>query len=447
MSLSQLICIAGIALLVCLVAPFAGWPTAFISGYLLTLGGVTTTLFILGDVNIHYGIAPGSPTFWLSDFLLALALLAIWASGGPWSGGWLLLIFAVLSSILLLRVWGNTPEQWSGLKLYMTAIVSFGIGRWLGQHLTSNAGLVLAWTSLVVCGIQFVTTGAQALGVLLVRPGTTNATLWINQGRMVGLYDHPSFLGKTVLLQLCFLLPLTASGRALTRRLATTAIVLGTVATVLTLARANIVAIGVAIVLWTILSNRATTVAVRLAIGGLVGGVLVAMNAGPIGALAARQLEDPYGGRRGSLLDIGLGQIKSALTTGTGPNYYSEVVGQYDPMAAKGFPVHNSFLYPIAELGLPIGLLFFSPLIVTVVWTALRAIREGRIDVKSAALLSLLPGIAVVAWTGWGMISWEILPLWFAGFGFLSADGDTISFSKHQADTATAPEQPARSAA
>lgn len=435
MSLSQFCVIAAIALLVCAVAPYVGWPTAFISAYLLTLGGVTTTLFIWGTTTVHYGIAPSSPNFWLSDVLLVSALLAIWATGGHWRVGWLLVLFGLACSLLLFTVWGNTPEQWSGLKLYTTAIITFGIGRWLGQNLTENAALVLAWTSLSVCGLQFVATAAQSFGVMLTRPGNSNAALWVGQGRMVGLYDHPSFLGKTMFLQLCFLLPLAASNRALTRRLANIAIVLGAVATLLTVARANIVAIAIAIVLWTILTNRATTIATRLGITAIIGGVFVAMNAGPIAALEARQLDDPTGGYRDTILDIGLGQIQSALMTGTGPNYYSEVVGQYDTLAANGFPLHNSFLYPIAELGLPTGLLFFSPLILAIGLAVQRVVKRGRLDPQSAAMFSVLPGIALIAWTGWGMISWEILPLWFAGFGFLSAQSRTFTLKRHVAAT------------
>lgn len=434
MSTSQLFCIAAITLFVCAVAPYVGWATAFICGYVITLGGITTTLFTWGTINVHYGIAPSAPTFWLSDVLLALALLAIWANGGSWGTGWLLVVVGISSGILLMTVWGNTPEQWSGLKVYLTAIIAFGVGRKLGEMLTETSAVVLAWTSLIVCGVEFVATVAQSVGIMLVRAGNTNAAVWINQGRMVGLFDHPSFLGKTVLLQLCFLLPLTASSRALTRRLANTAIVLGTIAVFLTLARANIAAIIAAVLLWTILSRRATTIAVRLAIAGLIGGVLIAMNSGPIAALQARQYEDPAGGFRDSIFDIGLGQISSAPLTGTGPNYYAEVVGQFDRLAASGYPLHNSFLYPIAELGIPLALLVFWPVISTIAQTIRRVAENQRLDAQAAALLSIIPGLILVAWTGWGLIVSDALQLWFLAFGFLSVRNAIFTLPRDLSD-------------
>ena len=444
MSTSQLLCIAAVALFVCIAAPYAGWATALVSGYLITLGGISTTLLTLGETKVHFGIAPNSPTLWLSDVLLALALLAIWAKGGTWSTGWLLAAVGISSCILLVTVWGNTPEQWSGLKAYATAIIAFGVGRKLAESFTENSALVLAWTSLVVCGVQFVATAAQAVGILLVRSSSSNAAVWISEGRMVGLYDHPSILGKTVFLQLCFLLPLTTSGRELARRLANTAIVLGVLAVLLTVARANIAAIVVALLLWTILSRRATTIAVRLAIAGLIGGTLIALNSGPIAALQARQFDDPMGGYRDSIFDIGLGQIASAPLAGTGPNYYAEVVGQFDRLAATGYPLHNSFLYPVAELGIPLAILVFLPVILTITRTIQRVVQQKRQDVQSAALFSIIPGLIAIAWTGWGLIVSDTLQLWFLAFGFLSVHTNIFTLPRDHTDEGESIERDSR---
>lgn len=430
MSTSQLICVAAVGLFVLVMSPIAGWTVALISGYVITLGGITTTLYSTGAVTQgHYGIARNAPTLWLGDLLLIGTLLAIWAGAGRLRIGWLIASLTFPAIVLLFVVWGNTPEQWSGLKLYVTAIVAFGVGRWLSENLTEKAGLVLVSACLASCALQFTVTFAQSRGVYLLGLASSDSAQWINDGRMVGLYSHPAFLGKTMFLLFCFLLPLTLSSHALTRRLAYAALGFGSVATLLTLSRANTFAIGVAIVLWVFLSGRASSLWRRLAIVGVALG-LVFMNSAAVTGLQLRQAEDPTGGFRDRIMDVGLEQIKSAPLTGTGPNYYGEIVGQYDRLAASGFPLHNSFLYPAAELGIPLAIALFLPLIATVWAAAARFARQRSLDVQSAALFAILPGLVAIAWTGWGMVATEALPLWFMGFGFLAARSDPLTTAK-----------------
>jgi len=215
-STNQLVIIAAIGLFVCAVAPYAGWAVAFICGYVITLGGITTPLIVLGDVRSHVGIASSAPTIWLGDALLACALLAIWADRGRLKFGWHLAAFTLSACVLLVTVWGNTPEQWAGAKLYVTAIISFAVGRWLSENLTEIAATILACACLVVCGLQFLVTVAQSQGIMLLRGGSRDAAIWISDGRMIGLYTHPAYLGKTVFLLFCFLLPLSTCSRKLT---------------------------------------------------------------------------------------------------------------------------------------------------------------------------------------------------------------------------------------
>jgi hypothetical protein len=429
----QFLFIAVVGGFVCVVAPYAGWATAFLSGYLLTLGGVNTALYVVdGVTKTHVGMASGTPTIWLGDVLLTCALLAIWVHGGRLKINWLLAAFTLLAFVLLCTVWGNTSEQWSGLKVYVTAIVAFAVGRWLSENLTEEAAFILACVSAGVCALQLFLTVAQSQGVMLLRPGTEDTAVgWINHGRMVGLYGHPANLGKIMFLLFCFLLPLTSCRRDLTRRLAYAALAFGSMATLLTVSRANTVAIGMAIVLWVILGFRTSSIVPRLGVIAFIVGV-VAMSGSLVEALQQRQLQDPDGGFRGPLFSIGLAQIQSAPLTGTGPNYYNEVVGRYDKFAAAGYPVHNSFLYPVAELGILLAALLFAPLIVTLSQTTIRVARQRRFDPQSAALFGIVPGLVVIGWTGWGLIAPDTLPLWFMGFGFLAGHSDIFAIARQR---------------
>lgn len=429
MSTIQLLFIAMVGLFVCAVAPYAGWVPAFLCAYLISLGGVTTALYVAGGGSAtHYGVAPSTPTLWLGDVALAGAMFAVWAQGGRLQVGWLLAGFVIPTFILLEAVWGGTPEQWSGFKLYVTAFLSFAVGRWLGANITENAAFILACVLVGVCALQLVATVAQSQGVMLLRPGTgSDAVTWISSGRMVGLYGHPAILGKVMFLLFCFLLPLTTCQRDATRRLAYIALGFASLATLLTLSRANTVAIGIAIIVWVAIGIRSSSVLPRL--GVIVGtGAVIAANGGPLAALKDRQFEDPHGGFREPILQVGLAQIAKTPLAGTGPNYYGETVGQYDKLAARGFPLHNSFLYPVAELGIPLAMIFFLPLLIAVGYAIKRVVDRRSFDAQSGALFAIVPGVVLIAWTGWGLVATEALPLWFMGFGFLA--GENAIFAK-----------------
>ena len=427
MSANQLFFLVAITIFLVIAASRAGWAAAFISSYVITLGGLTTNLYVMDGAVGHSGIAHGAPTISFGDVLLLSSLIAIWVQGGRLGVGWLLAGFAFPALVLLLAVWGNTPEQWAGLQLYVTAIVSFGIGRWLSENLSEASAFVLSCACLFTCAVQFTITFAQWLGISLTPRALSTETAAIieSQGRMVGLYQHPAFLGKTVFLLLCFLLPLASRGRGTTRTFAYVALTLGAFATLLTLSRANSVAIVSAIVLWSILRGGANSAVKILGVSAVAGASIVTYT-GALQELLSRQQEFSDGGPRALLFATGMNQISNAPLAGTGPNFYNEVVGQYDSLAAAGLPVHNSFVFAFAELGIPLAVVFFSPLIITVGRAVSRTLRCKTIDAQAATLFAILPGLFVIGWTGWGLMHAAALPLWFMGFGYLaSGNGGT----------------------
>ena len=416
-------------------ARLAGWAAAFVSSYLITLCGLTTVLYFVEGWGGTQGIAPSAPTVFFGDLLLVGGLAAIWAGGGRLEIGWLLAGFGIPALFLLATVWGNTPEQWSGLKLYLTAILSFGVGRWLSENLTDRRAFVLACACFMTCAIQFIVTFAQWMGINeFAYRSYSSATKAIiaNQGRMVGLYEHPGTLGKTMLLLLCFLFPLSLRSQVATRRLAYIAIALASFATLLTLSRANSLAIILALILWPILRGKVNETVKILGAAAAVG-IVIAINTSVFTDLFSR-FDDTSGGPRGHLMEIGMQQIRTAPLTGTGPNYYTVVVAQYDALAAGGLPVHNSLMLATAELGLPLALVFLACPAIAVLRAARSIFRYRAIDSQSAALLSVLPGIALAGWTGWGLLATETLPLWFMAFGFVSSRRKEIWTSHGDAD-------------
>ncbi len=429
MSTSQFVCVIVVLAFVVVSSSHVGWATALASGYIITLGGITTTLYVLPGVPDHIGIARSTPTLYLGDLLLVAATIAILAGGGSIKVGWHLTSFLIPALFLLVLFWGNTTEQWSGLKLYATALISFGIGRWLSETIEAKSARLLAVSCFIVTAAQTLIALAQSQGIYLIGQASVDATRWINEERMVGLYGHPGTLGRTMFLLLCFLLPLTVSGEKLTRRIAFAAVFLGITATLLTLSRANAAAIGIAIVVWLLLSGHATSFGRRVGIA-VIGGLVIALNSNQIEGLELRQAEDPRYGFRDQIFDVGIAQIQSAPMSGIGPNYYTEVVGDYDRLSAAGYPLHNSFLFPVAELGLPLAIAFFMPLILVAMRTLRRVFVEQKMDAQAVTFLSLAPGLVVIAWSGWGLVQSDSLPLWFMAFGFLATRTSYFDFTK-----------------
>lgn len=435
MSTNQSFLAVSVIVFLVTAARLAGWTVAFISSYLITLCGLTTVLYLMDGSVGHAGIAPSAPTIFLGDLLLLGALISIWSGGGRLDIGWLLVGFGIPAMFLMISVWGNTPEQWAGLKLYLTAILSFGVGRWLSENLTDRRAFVLACACFMTCAIQFIVTFAQWMGInefAFRSYSSASKAIIANQGRMVGLYEHPGSLGKTMLLLFCFLLPLSVRRQGATRNLAYVAIALAFFATLLTLSRANSFAVILALILWPIFRGKANE-AVKILGAAAAIGTVIAINTSVISDLFSR-FDDRSGGPRDYLMEVGMQQIWTAPLTGTGPNYYTVVVGQFDSLAAGGLPVHNALMLATAELGLPLATVLFACPAIAVLHAARRIFRYKAIDSQSAALLAVLPGIAVAGWTGWGLLATEALPLWFMAFGFLSSRQEETRFVQGRAD-------------
>ncbi|WP_185736249.1 O-antigen ligase [Nocardioides sp. LS1] len=269
----------------------------------------------------------------------------------------------------------------------------------------------------------------QSRGELVGTSGDPAARDWVlNSHRMLGFYNHPSTLGKTTFLLLFFLLPLTMSRSRVARGSAQIGIVLGFIASFLTVSRANVAASACAVLIWILINRKAVSNGARIATAVAVGAATFG-NLGAISALETRNQADPTGGPRDQLLSIGLHQIADTPWFGVGANYYSEFVGRYDPYAATGFPVHNTFLLGVAELGIPLAVVFFSPVLLTVMIGWQRWQRNGFLDARTAAMVATVPGTLLITLTGWGMLSEASLLLWYAALGNLATRGPEVLVS------------------
>lgn len=398
----------------------APWGVVFAATLLVALGGLDIVLLSAQLPAIHFGIAAGAPGLELSHVLLAIALVCIWSGSGRTAGLGVLFAFLPIALVLFLTAWGREPQQLAGLILMTTALLAFGLGSWLATRTDPASQSLLAAAAAGICVLQTLAAVAQSQGLLLFgSTGTDTASYIADEGRMVGLYNHPSTLGKTTFLLLAILLPLSASKTRSVRLSAQIGIAAGVVGTLLTLSRANAVATTATLLIWVLINRRDVSVGARIGTAFLFVGAALA-NLGAIGAILARNASDPAGGQRSELTRIGLAQIQESPWVGVGVNYYSEYVGAVDRYAALGFPVHNAFLLGAAELGIPLAAVFFLPLAIASVSTYRRWRRQGHLDSRSAAFVSMIPGTLAITLTGWGLLAESSLPLWFLALGYLT---------------------------
>lgn len=403
---------AGLLVLAAVVPLIGLWRTLSLA-LLVALALVPYPAVALALDQVHYGIADGiyTPTSY------SIALAAVVVAGLRQREVRLSIVlsagFLVYLSILTILLWGNTAAQWSGNIHLVTALLAVGAGAAIGHTLLKDSTFRLLWVSVTlgILVIQALASAAQLSGIPLSL-FTNDVSYFIKELRPIGTFNHPSVIGKTVLVLLIVVLPFTRDARRATSRIAWAAVLVGVAVTAATQARSNIAAVLVAVVLWVLFDNR-RSIKRRLITAGVaaLASVPVALTVIP------RFLSDPGGGDRPELLSTGLQQIASAPFLGIGANSYSAVVGQWDELAASGFPVHNTFLLATAELGALGAIMLFVPL----VWQFVSAARSwsgtGLARGASVASLVALPGLALVTMTGWGMLTEGALVLWYFSIG------------------------------
>jgi O-antigen ligase len=221
--------------------------------------------------------------------------------------------------------------------------------------------------------------------------------------RPSGLFVHPIVYANFVMLGL----PIVAVGLALVRQrwarlcLAGT-FAAGTVGIVLTLSRGAWIsfafAMSVLLALAVALGLIQRALLKRIVLWASLLGVAAAPILGPIVYERFTQSDSGALNVRFELNDIAMRMIAEHPITGVGLNSFLLEMADYDPKnVMEYFPatVHNLYLLEAAEVGIP-GLLAFSSLFVSLLWTSwrrLRRVQDLELAWLAAALLAGLAGL------------------------------------------------------
>lgn len=341
-------------------------------------------------------------------FLACCRLLRLRTVGG-------FLPFALFGAFGLAFFWFGGIETAPGLAYLILAGMAWVVGTSVRSGLKGNMRSARAFI-LVILGIlifQATVSVFQTLGFPIFAVAETTAEL--TEGRSSGTFPHPGTVGKAILCLMALVLPFTVSANKSVSKLATCSIVVGLLPVLLSLSRANIVGVAVLLVGWVILAPRKKARGLKIAIPVVLGtGAIVFMD-----QLVQRFGEDTEGGERERFLRVALDHIPDHLWEGVGPKNYVAYFGQFDSLTAEGWPVHNTFLLAIAELGVIGAVLLFGHWIVSFAVSIRGMLSRRSFSADCRAYIALGAAILPIALTGWGMLDGSILPLWFFTSAFL----------------------------
>lgn len=376
-----------------IIAPLLGARRALVALFVLSVTVVPAPILSLGDSGGAYIVDISSPVITISTYSIAIVVVSIWAAlTRRAQGGWVIVPALAYLIVGALVSWPLNDAVGSG-TLHMAVsclawVCGLGIARLVRERgLERFMAMTLAFVGLVLAGPTWF---QWMLGVGVQGYGD----------RAGGIFAHPSTVGKVAIVVLCLALPLTQSLDSRVKKFAYVTLVLAASASVPSLSRANILGTALVILFW-----LATTLN-RQNLKQTIGVVSVAVIAAiPFVAPLIQRFElDPEGDERPELTLAALRQIPRFIAMGMGPNNYVSTVAPVESIVAtSGYPVHNTFLLFLAELGV-IGLAAFAPLLLTVLFAAWPFQRRGQARAYSASLGALVIGVVFVGMTGWGLL-------------------------------------------
>ena len=377
------------------------------------------------------GAEPRVMTYTVAICLVVLVAIFLRRQGTLW------MTFGAFGLFLLVwifLVWDGNAEQWSGVVHLGIAALAWVAGSYISTLVKTgdkSERVLAGWLFLIVF-VQVVISVAQIVGIPLFPLGASVAADTGLIGRVNGSFGHPTTLGKILLLLSVLLLPLTKSTDRKARRFAWWAICLSAIPFIFSGGRANFFGAIMMIVIWAMTSEGVQHIGRRVMIPLAAIGVVAASAGVWLGRFETGEI----GGYRAHFSAVATHQIEiRPWWIGTGPSTYVTAVGPFDALTATGWPVHNSVLLAIVELGFIGATLLFLPILILIA-RAWRARRSPSANGRYArAVLASFPGISIVALTGWGLMS-DTLPLWLFVLGFCA---EQIRRSLANVDTLTAP--------
>jgi hypothetical protein len=363
--------------------------------------------------NRHHGIAPSGVV--LTTFFFAIILgMAFTVTRRSFflPASWIVFTGVELSVMILGGTGANA--EISGIVSLVTGFVAFGVGRGLQQgQLAHNEAANLSFVRMMslIIFLQVAVVIASSIGLQVPE--------WlgegISSGRASGTSGNSGNFGKVMFLLVALLLPFCVSKCKKTRQLSYFGVICGAILCGMSAGRANMLAVGILLLVWFLFGPARSILLRMISLGVLAIGVIGFSN-----VFIVRMLADPQGSLRPALLEAGIIQIASAPWTGVGLNEYVEVVGRWDEATATGFPVHNSFLLMTAEVGIPMAIAFYLPVIVLAARAIAKVCRKGKIRQKGWGIIGVTLGILVLGVSGWGMLQLSMVPLWMFVLGWLS---------------------------
>lgn len=319
-------------------------------------------------------------------------------------GAWWAFIMISYLGLMWVVEWRKSAFQialFSGIISMLVSIACIYVGLEFGNRLRSQPREIKWFSGILVLAALVI-----SISVTIQLPDAIRNS---DVSRLSGIYWHPSIIGKVAMALLLVCLPMTASSQLVIRRRAYWTVGLLIYSTVPTLSRANIIALGLGLLIWTFLADTASTRnKARVAIL-----VCILIFLPYMSSLVSRFQQDPDGGDRPALLQAGLDTLHRYWLVGTGPNTFVPTVASSEQIVFDtGYPVHNTFLLLVNESGIVGAILFFIP----VFMLAVRSLRLLRCDSPlsrrtSASILALFPGLVVIGMVSWGLIQQPIIQL------------------------------------
>lgn len=363
-------------------------------------------ILYLGDVYKHVDIAASSVV--VSSVMVAVitAFLINLTGSLRWPGVGLVVPVVIWFAVGIGAFWGRSAEQNAGIAHLCTGLLAWLVGSSCSSLLQGDPEARERTAKFLtgVLAVQAVVVVGQIVG-LDVNPMSAEQSSLL-EGRYNGLLSHPGLLANSTLVVFTLILALRDSSTSWrSGRMATTfALVIGIC--IAAESRAQILGAFLLLTVWSFLTygQRAPRGKRFGALGIAVVGLIMSY---PV--LLRRFEEDPTGGSRGILQDVGWQAMLDHPLIGVGPNSYVSVIGLSDALTASGVPVHNAFLLSAAELGIAGAVALWLP----VLWTFVRGFRlrkqTGVVGTSAVASVAFFIPFMLSAFTGWGMLA---DPLW-----------------------------------
>jgi len=407
----------GVALAALLIALLAiagvgkqyGWGLAMSAAVIAGAMFLPSPIFWTGPHASYVGISSRSPALYTSTAVLIAATMLPLRRAPP-SIGLMSLLSTGYLGLGFVVFWPTEALVLSGVTHFLVALLAFHLGIRLalsGLLLTGTYEKFLAIIVLALLG-QLLLCIVQLFGYpLSIYPDISN---FLAEGRVVGSFNHPSTLGKFCLVLVPVVAP-TFFSRGLSFRLGWSIAVLTVVLSGLTRARANTlaicVALGIVALVGLMKQNR-----------GLSGRrvlTIAACGAAAAGALSVtfQRLGFKDSGDRQHFMEVALNALGSVWRTGLGANRYLEVIGPTDALSAAGFPVHNFVVLLAVELGVVGMALVAYPAWITLGTSVRACFSLSSRSTWAIGYMASVPGLLIIGLTGWGMLAGTTLHFWY----------------------------------